>query len=361
MIAPSNPALAARIERTLQAGFTALDGDGLRVGLAYFETAYRLAEATGDVRQQFLTGRHYFFYLAGAHLPDAAAGLLDMAALYTTAIAPPLTAADRAEFQPLYHELEGRIGILHFDTGQYGAALSWLERSRAGLVTTAPDLPTGTPNYLAQVYCALARYDEAADLLRPSVARAIADPATLYDRALLGKVYLDSGLPDEAGALLAATWQQAETLDVSWCWGLIGNYYAEYLLVTGDPAAALALADRVSERSQIDGWGRSLCMACLIAARAQLALGQSEAARIAVEQAVQLWEKPGGLPAIRAEEVYFYAAVIAAADGRSPASALGHAVTHLAAKLATLTAADAAHLRAHPLSQRIFAAVSHGL
>jgi tetratricopeptide (TPR) repeat protein len=226
------------------------------------------------------------------------------------------------EIDRLGQRLNGFIGVGEFDRGNLGEARRQLDATIEGLTRLERiyELPRFL-NYRAQVELASGDFDAAETDLRLALEGASPSGWTAYNRALLGKVFLDSERYDAAAAELRPAWTDVQGYAQPSLTIPVRAYLIEYLLRPGSTDAELAEARALisAEVSQADdgkfaygvAWGESL--------GAELALREHDlkTAGARSARAVQIIDdaKSNSLPIVRTEEVLWrHSRVLAATD-----------------------------------------------
>jgi tetratricopeptide (TPR) repeat protein len=214
----------------------------------------------------------------------------------------------------LKHGLEGLIGIAEFDAGDFGQAISLLDRSIEGFESMRQifELPRWL-NYRAQVALGSGDFDAARSYLdRALEIGGVADesPLLAYNRSLRGKVDLDAGEIEQAEPVIRAAYEELERRQIVAFALIAGSYLAEcWLRSAFNPAKcraeALPLIDRLLETAirgkfvYFEVWALSLRSTALWQA------GRFGEALTDSDRAVDCLERHGGqLPIVRSEEVF---------------------------------------------------------
>jgi tetratricopeptide (TPR) repeat protein len=316
-----DPGLQARIRR--QHALLLLRANNRSAAARMLQEALALAEQAGDATLEFMILSELGHCLVGE---DLACGLIlqrQAYAIYETRLAD--THADSLHVRRLLHALQARIGVNEFDLGNYDVALNRLIQSVEGMRHTGmrADLPWAL-NYLAQVYVATGRFEEAEAVLREAIMLPDdrdADPTRSNNLALLGKLYVEWERVNDADEPMRRGWAEAHA---AWHVGLaplVRNYYAE-LLMHPDyrqrdlTAAEEQLTMNLSE-TLASAFHRSEIQALSLRGRLALVQGNMDAALGYSAEAVAYLERMGTMPALRTEEILWNHACVLQAAGRA--------------------------------------------
>jgi tetratricopeptide (TPR) repeat protein len=212
------------------------------------------------------------------------------------------------------HRLRGTIGIAAFDHGRFDDALRDLDDSVGGLADEKMvDLYLLHANFLAQALIATGQFDRAEALLRDAIDAGGTNVAgripTAYNRALLGKLYLEWERPELAIDPLETAWTDIQKTPDNSILPIVANYYAELLMapvsLSSDPEKAATVLRWSLSHSRQFGFERSAIAAQCLQARLALTHGDVPTALAASGSAAEALWKAQVMPAVRAEEVYF--------------------------------------------------------
>jgi tetratricopeptide (TPR) repeat protein len=334
--------------------------------------ALQLAQKSNDPWTQFIIMSRLGHTSAEQGLESGLNMLLEAYELYNTRLrTSPPAGVKPSVVERAYHRLESVIGVGRFDQGIYGEALEWLTKSVAGLERLKMlDYLPAPYNFLAQLYIATGRFEDAELALRKAIAlykdAREPNPWNAYNLALLGKLYIEWGRVEDAAGPLVQGWQQTQATWYLAMASLVRNYYAELLMNKEYPQHNWQDAERLLmetvQESERSGSPRTLIAALSLLAR--LALLQDSADR-AVEQSTRAIEhlKQMGMavPALRTEEVLFnhYQVLTRAARQAEARGYLEQAHDLIRRKASTLRNDDErrSYLERVPLNREIVAAI----
>jgi tetratricopeptide (TPR) repeat protein len=213
-----------------------------------------------------------------------------------------------------HYSLHGYIGVAEFDRGNYDVAEQELNRCIEGLRQLRLKEHLVAPlNFISQLYIAMGQFEKAEHLLKESIETFQKDPEDnpwrAYNRALLGKLYLERQQVDAAVEPIIDGWKETQATRNTWLVDLVRNYYAELLIHPEYSARDLDTAEQLLLKTIADtavsGFHRSGIWA-------QSQMGQLELQKQNIERAinhslgaVDYLKKVGTMPALRAEEIYF--------------------------------------------------------
>ena len=240
--------------------------------------------------------------------------------LYLDRLQP--TGEPEPDLARLFYRLRGFIGIAEFDRGGLGEARRELDACIDGLeqLGRVYDLPRFF-NYRAQVELGSGDFDAAEADLRRALERALPGALAAYNKALLGKVFLDSQKYETAAPQLRQAWIEVQEDPEPGMVIPVRAYLIEYLLRDGSTELELAEADPLiadEVRDAEDGgfaygvaWGESL------GAELALRTNDIDTARTRSSHAVAILEaaKNTSLPIVRTEEVLWRHARVLEAAG----------------------------------------------
>jgi hypothetical protein len=292
--------------------------------IAALEQARQLARAAGDPISELTVTIDLGNTMNVQELKRGLDTLREALTLYEVKLAPLV--AEHSELSRLHGRLLAYVGIGEFDNGNLGEAKRLLDASILQLEAArrTEDFPR-ILNYRAQI--ALGEGDFAAaeaDVRRALEAEGrIAGPWASYNRALLGKIFLDSGRMQEAAEEIRAAWRDAQA-----AWqlrlGLVVRQYLLELLLRADSsdaelkeADALVMAQRSD--AEASGFKNMLVGAHSLKAELELRRDRPLDAVKESEHAVKLLEAAGELPILRSEEVYWRHSRCLALAGKSGA------------------------------------------
>ncbi|MDX6740244.1 ATP-binding protein [Actinocorallia sp. A-T 12471] len=346
------------VRSLLLRGKTLLVTEGLEPSLVKLWAAVERAEQSADKVARFIANVEYGRQISKIDLDRGLRHLREAEELYLSS-AEPLPRD--AVLQHIYNLGEMQLGISLFDSGKLGEALRRLtacvERLRTEPLNV--ELPIAL-NYLAQIQRALGLDEECRRTLTEArdfeARRGGKSGWHAYNTALLALLVADTD-PGRAQELIEHAWQ--ETTD-TWLLNLVPivrNLYAEVLLITGrDLDEADRLAGGTYSETGRTKMVRSRIAALILRSRIQLLRGDPVMAHEYASEAVRLLDAHGDLPALRTEEVLFYASEAAHHAGEPSSEALLERAREVVVrKLGTIP--DAAHSRsfrtAVPLNRRI--------
>lgn len=252
--------------------------------------------------------------------------LREALALYEAQLAP--LAADHPELARLHGRLFAFIGIGEFDRGDLGQAKRLLDASIEELegLRRTEDFPR-ILNYRAQVALAAGEFEAAeADMRRALESGAeTPGPWASYNRAFLGKIFLDQDRFDLAGEAIRAAWSDVQAAWQVRLGTVVRQYLIEFLLRADssedelEESTGLVTAQVMdSERS---GFKNMLVAAHSLRAELELRRGRPLNAWTESTTAVDALEASGDLPIVRTEEVLWRHARCLAAAGQPDADA----------------------------------------
>ena len=166
-------------------------------------------------------------------LDQGLATLRDAQELYLDRLQPP-TGEPEPELARLFYRLRGFIGVAEFDRGNLGKACCELNACINGLeqLGRVYDLPPFL-NYRAQVELASGDFDAAEADLRRALELALPGGWAAYNKALLGKVFLDSEKYETAAPQLRQAWSEVQAYPEPSLVIPVRAYLIEYLLRDG--------------------------------------------------------------------------------------------------------------------------------
>jgi tetratricopeptide (TPR) repeat protein len=343
--------------------------DGLDAAIAELENAVALARQAGNVYDEILALTELGHHSVGKNLPQGLTMLREAHALFERHTSSLRDGPDAAMADVHRHRLQGLIGVVEFDRGQFDEAERWLRRSMDGLQRlNATPLIVLMANFLGQMLIAAGRFEDAEEVLQAAIRRLRdereANSYQGYNLALLGKLYLEWDRIADAEAPMLEGWRQTQEARPAAILPLVRNYYSELLMHPRyrhhDPQAAeLLLAETVKECAHT-GFQRSAIAALSLAARLALAQGEVAGAVELSGRAVAHLEKVGTMPSLRTEEVYLvqYEVLTAASDQAQARQWLERAAEVLTEKAASIGDPDRAamFLERVPTSRAIVAA-----
>lgn len=316
-----DPGLIART--ALLRGKTLLATRGVEPSLVKLRQAMERASELADPRPLFVARVEYGRQVGKRDLAESLRALTEAERSY--ACEPGLGANADPVVQHARNLGEMQLGIAHFDSGHLGDALSRLQRcaDRLEHEPLKAELPIAL-NYLAQVRLGLGDTQHA----REALERARAFEAErggdsgwhAYNTALLALCLADDrDRRDEARELIAQAWQETERTWLINLVPIVRNLYAEILLRTDADPADLDFADRLAlatyTETQQTGMVRSTIAALVLRSRISLSRNNADLALRCAEQALDILDDVGAMPALRTEEVLYYAALVHHANG----------------------------------------------
>jgi len=226
----------------------------------------------------------------------------------------------------LFYRLQGFIGVAEFDRGNLGAARRELDACIGGMAELGRvyDLPR-FQNYRAQMELAAGDFEAAEADVRRALERELPGAWAAYNRALLGKVFLDSERYGAAGPQLRRAWSEVQADPQPALVIPVRAYLIEYLLRDGATEPELAEAGPLiaQEVQDADGGGFAYGVAWGETLGAELALrtGDVDTAQARSSHAVAILEAASktSLPIVRTEEVLWRHARVLGAAGSSEA------------------------------------------
>lgn len=228
-----------------------------------------------------------------------------------------------------FHRLQGSLGIAEFDGGNFDVSENLLRRALDGLRHRRMfDLFSLMSNFLAQLYIAEGRFEEAEKVLYETldVLHSEADAVVHkgYNLALLGKLYLEWGKIDKAAEALIPAFESTQVSGNEPVLPLIRNYYCELLLHPDYPSRDISTAENLLKltlkETAESGFVRSEVTARMLLARLYLGSGAPDFAVLYSQEAASTLELQGILPAVRSEEVWFVQGVCLRAQGNEAAA-----------------------------------------
>lgn len=309
---------------TLLRGKTLLATQGVEPSLVKLWQAVERASGLDDPRALFVARVEYGRQVGKRNLAQSLEVLSEAERMY--ACEPGLGASADPVLQHARNLGEMQLGIAHFDSGHLSEAIDRLQRCTDRLQGEAlqAELPIAL-NYLAQVRLGLGDFGQARHVLeraRSFEADRGGDSGWhAYNTALLALSFADDAEHQaEARVLIEQAWQETVRTWLINLVPIVRNLYAEILLRTTDGTPAdLDQADRLAEATRVEtrqsGMVRSTIAALILRSRVSLARGHSEQAVEHVGQALRILEDVGDMPALRTEEVLYYAALAHHAAG----------------------------------------------
>ncbi|MFE2430685.1 ATP-binding protein [Streptomyces sp. NPDC059373] len=308
-----DPLLIART--TLLRGKTLMAVQGLEPSLAKLEEAVQRARECGQ------DGRPALFIAMveyGRQLPkrDLHAGLrVLMEAEQLYASDPRLGETGNPVLQHARNLNEMQIGANLFDAGRLGEARHRLLRCAERLAgeTFQAEKPIAL-NYLAQLHLAMGEDQEAQAALRQALEfeeeRGGDSGWHAYNSALLALLLArDPARADEAVHRIEEAWQETARTWLANLVPIVRNLYVEVLLETGrDERLAHQLAGDTLMDTQDSGMVRSQIAGYYLRSRIRLHDGETAPAVRDAREALRLLAEHGDMPALRTEEVLYYAA-----------------------------------------------------
>ena len=213
-----------------------------------------------------------------------------------------------------YYSLHGHIGVGEFDRGNYSIAEKELRVCIFGIRQLRLKEHLVAPlNFISQLYMAMGQFKKAENLIKKSIAIFQDDPENnpwrAYNRALLGKLYLEWQRVNEAVDPIIQGWEETHATRNVWLIGLVRNYYAELLMHpeyrSQDLELAKQLLSETIKETRISGFHRSGIWAESQMGQLELMKQNHTRALEYSTKAVQYLEKIGIMPALRAEEIYY--------------------------------------------------------
>ncbi|WP_243740682.1 ATP-binding protein [Streptomyces sp. 8K308] len=325
----ADPRLLART--ALQRGKTLMATQGLEPSLAKLREAVALAERSADPVALFVATVEYGRQLPKSDLRAGIEVLFRAEEMY--AAEPDLGRTDDPVLQHARNLNEMQLGVNLFDLGRFGEAYGRLTRCAARLRSEPlrAELPIAL-NYLAQLHIAMGEDGEAEAVLveaREFEEKRGGDSGWhAYNTALLATVLTRRGAGREAARELAeAGWLETERTWLANLVPIVRNLYAEVVLETaagpGDLEQAERLALATCAETERSGMTRSTIAAHVLRSRVLLLRGAVDEAAAVARVALAILDREGDKPALRTEEVLWYAAeAIGAAGEDAEAGAL---------------------------------------
>lgn len=307
---------------TLLRGKTLLAVRGVEPSLAKLEEAVERARECGE------RGRSALFVALveyGRQLPkrDLYAGLrVLVAAEELYASDPQLGETGNPVLQHARNLNEMQIGVNLFDAGRLGEARQRLLRciDRLSGETLHAELPIAL-NYVAQMHLAMGSWDEAETALRRALAfeeqRDGDSGWHANNNALLALLTArDPARADEAVQLAEEAWQETQRTWLVNLVPIVRNLYVEVLLETDrDRERAYRLTEDTLVDTRNSGMVRSEIAGFILRSRIRVQAGETDLAVRDARQALALLAEHGDMPALRTEEVLYYAAQALTAAG----------------------------------------------
>jgi tetratricopeptide (TPR) repeat protein len=333
-----DPTLLART--ALLRGKTLMATRGLLPSLDKLAEAVERAKAAADPVALYVATVEYGRQASKRRLADGLTVLLDAERMY--AAEPELGGKNDPVLQHARNLGQMQLGITLFDSGRLSEAYERLRRCATRLRGEVLDaeLPIAL-NYLAQVQLSLGLYADADETLREALdveARRGGDSGWHANNAALLALLLarDPDRHDEALRLIEAAWQETTRTWLVNLVPIVRNLYVDVLLTIGvDDAERRRQASELIEATLAEtrqtGMVRSEIPAMILRSRLDLIEGDPRQAARHAREAVSRLEEVGDMPALRTEEVYYYAAVATRAS-----DAVTEADRHLARARATV-------------------------
>ena len=334
--------------------------------------ALQLAQKADDPWTQFIIMSRLGHTSAEQGLESALNMLLQAYDLYNTRLrnSPP-PGVKPGVVERSYHRLESVIGVGRFDQGMYGEALEWLTKSVTGLERLKMfDYLPAPYNFLAQLYIATGRFEDAELTLRKASAlykdAREPNPWNAYNLALLGKLYIEWGRVEDAVDPLVQGWQQTQATWYLAVVPLVRNYYAELLMNKQYPHHSWQDAERLLietvQESERSGSSRTLIAALSLLGRLALLQDRADMALEHSTRAIGHLKQMGmAMPALRTEEVLFnhYQVLTHAAQEADARDYLEQAYDLIRRKASTLRNDDErrSYFERVPLNREIVAAI----
>ena len=189
-----------------------------------------------------------------------------------------------------------------------------------------PDLYSTMSNFLAQLYTAEGRFEEAERVILETLDILKAEDGAVahrgYNLSLLGKLYLEWERLDQASVTLVRAFETTRDVVNEALLPLIRNYYCELLSRPQNPHRDYTLAEELLRATISDvsrsGFLRSDVAAHMLLAQLLSCANRSDEALDHSRTAATTLEEHGTLPALRSEEVLFTHASILQENGRGP-------------------------------------------
>ncbi|GAB2872002.1 AAA family ATPase [Streptomyces mayteni] len=310
----ADPRLLART--ALQRGKTLMATRGLDPSLAKLREAVELAERSGDPVALFVATVEYGRQLPKSDLRAGLAVLFRAEEMY--AAEPSLGRTDDPVLQHARNLNEMQLGVNLFDAGRFGQAYARLTRCTARLrsETLRAELPIAL-NYLAQLHVAMGAEPAAEAALVE--ARAFEEARGgdsgwhAYNTALLASVLVRrDGQRERARELAGDAWQETQRTWLANLVPIVRNLYAEVLLETAAGPDDLERVERLAIDTCVEteesGMSRSTIAALILRSRVLLRRGGVDEAAEVARGALAILDRDGDKPALRTEEVLWYAA-----------------------------------------------------
>ncbi|MEY9937603.1 AAA family ATPase [Streptacidiphilus sp. MAP5-3] len=322
-----DPALLART--ALLRGKTLMATRGLVPSLNKLREAVERAEAAGESVAVYVAKVEYGRQLSKRDLGAGLALLREVEHMYATD--PALGSGNDPVLQHARNLAQMQLAISLYDTGHLSEALGRLEACASRLRETAPstELPIAL-NYLAQVHTTMGAPEKAR--LALAEAREIEErrggPSGwhAYNTALLAQL-LSAELEERAEGLelIEAAWRETEETWLLNLVPIVRNLYAQTLLdqapqaVPREADELLAQSEKLAQDTCVEtrqtGMVRSEIAARILLSRVHRERGQLGEAVAHADGALDLLDSVGDMPALRTEEVFYYAAVAHGAAG----------------------------------------------
>jgi len=295
--------------------------------------ALALAREAGDRVAEFVIMSELGHQMVGARAIEGAdflTGLtlqLDAHKLFETHLKSQ-TGPHVADLNRLFFRLKGTIGVGEFDRGRFEEATSWLKKSIEGLKSLKKDHELSwASNFLGQAYTAMGLFGDAERILKDAIGLYADEDGPIvvqgYNRAQLGKLYMEWDRIEEAEGPLLQGWKETEATWNMAIVPLVRNYYAELLMCPGFKSQNLSKADEqihaAIDETEQSGFGRSRIVALSLWSKLDLLREDPESAVAHSAQAVDALHKMGTMPALREEEVLFQHYAVLKAAGREGA------------------------------------------
>jgi tetratricopeptide (TPR) repeat protein len=226
--------------------------------------------------------------------------------------------------------LQGLIGVGEFDNGNFDTSERRLRSALDGLrYSRMTDLSSLMTNFLAQLFIAEGRFEEAERVLVDAIDTLKSERAAIvhrgYNVSLLGKLYLEWGRIDQAADHLVRAFETTRDTRNEPVLPLIRNYYSELLLHPAYPLRDMEAAEGLLHETIADvsasGFIRSEVMAKVLLSRMHLDQGAPGSAVTYSKEAADTLDRYGMLPAVRSEEVWYWHGVCLQANGQEEPAA----------------------------------------